>query len=164
MSIGSRPRPVLASLSLALAGCLWGTGFLFGKIAFREMTVAENVTFRFLTATVVLLPILVKRWKLYRSKDWWLIGVAAAIGVPVQFLLQFWGLRLTTVSHASLIVGVLPVLLAVSSAIFLSERLHLLEWGMLAVSATGAVLIALSSTDIVAGPKPTLKGDALVLV
>jgi hypothetical protein len=30
-------------VSLAAAGRLWGTGFLFGKIAFAEMTVSENV-------------------------------------------------------------------------------------------------------------------------
>jgi drug/metabolite transporter (DMT)-like permease len=90
--------------------------------------------------------------------------LAALIGVPIQFLLQFKGLQLTTVSHASLIVGILPVLLALSSAVFFHERLRSIEWGMLAISATGAVFIALSSRNTSGGPQPSLKGDLLVLI
>ncbi len=47
---------VLPTASLALAGCLWGTGFLFGKIALGETTVSENVAFRFLCGSTLLLP------------------------------------------------------------------------------------------------------------
>jgi hypothetical protein len=91
-----------ANASLALAGCLWGTGFLFGKIAFREMTVAENVFFRFLFACLILVPILIGKGKTFAIRDLsWLVA-AAVVGVPVQFVMQFKGLQLTTVSHASL--------------------------------------------------------------
>jgi drug/metabolite transporter (DMT)-like permease len=163
---GGRPgqRHVLASTSLALAGSLWGTGFLFGKIAMVEMTVAENVTFRFLTGAIALTPIVIRRWTTYRGKDLGVLLIASAIGVPVQFLIQFRGLQLTTVSHASLIVGVLPVMLALSSALFLKERLRSYEWGILGLSALGAVLIALSSASSQPGPQPNLDGDLLVLV
>lgn len=99
---------LLAAGALALAGCLWGTGFLFGKIAMAEMTVAENVTFRFIAGAVALSPILL-RARRYRGRELRLLLFASVIGVPVQFLIQFKGLQLTTVSHASLIVGVLPV-------------------------------------------------------
>jgi drug/metabolite transporter (DMT)-like permease len=162
--MNDRRRRVWAVLLLALAGCFWGTGFLFGKIAFREMNVAENVTFRFVAASLVLSPVLFRRWTNYRASELSLLFLAAGVGGPVQFVLQFRGLQLTTVSHASLIVGVLPVILALSSAFFLHERLHLLEWGMLAISATGAVLIALSSRNSASGPQPSLKGDLLVLL
>jgi drug/metabolite transporter (DMT)-like permease len=150
-------------MSLALAGSLWGTGFLFGKIAMTEMTVAENVTFRFLTGTIILLPIAIRGWIPYRGKDLGILLLASAIGVPLQFLIQFRGLQLTTVSHASLIVGALPVLLALSSALFLGERLRYFEWGVLGLSAVGAILIALSSGSSAGSPQPSLHGDALVL-
>lgn len=128
------------------------------------MNVPENVTFRFIAGSLALSPILFKRWTNYRASELILLLLAAIVGVPVQFLLQFKGLQLTTVSHASLIVGVLPVLLALSSAFFLHERLHLIEWGMLAISATGAVLIAVSGRSSASGPQPSLKGDLLVLL
>ena len=124
----SRPTAVLPShaaawpnASLALAGTLWGTGFLFGKIAFREMTVAENVFFRFLFACLILVPILFGQGKTFATRDLsWLVA-AAVVGVSVQFVMQFKGLQLTTVSHASLIVGTLPGLIALSSSLFLHE-------------------------------------------
>lgn len=129
-----------------------------------EMTVAENVSFRFLTGAVVLMPIVIRRWTPYRGKDLSLLLIASAVGIPLQFLIQFKGLQLTTVSHASLIVGVLPVMLALSSALFLHERLLYFEWGLLGLSALGAVLIALSSTGSKRGPQPNTRGDMLVLV
>jgi len=159
-----KKRHVVASLSLALAGSLWGTGFFFGKIALAEMTVAENVSFRLLTGAVVLSPIVIRHWTPYRGKDLALLLLASVIGVPVQFLVQFKGLQLTTVSHASLIVGVLPVSLAVSSAFFFHERLRYFEWGLLGGSALGAILIALSSNDSARAPQAGLRGDLLVLV
>jgi drug/metabolite transporter (DMT)-like permease len=160
----ARIRHYLAAAALALAGCLWGTGFLFGKIAMEQMTVAENVAFRFASGALVLLPIAVRSWKPYRGRELVLLIAASIIGVPLQFLVQFRGLQLTTVSHASLIVGVLPVLLAVTSATFLHERLHAVEWAALVLSALGAMLISISSLHHTQGPRPTLHGDLLVLI
>jgi hypothetical protein len=48
----SRPRVMLA---LATAGCLWGTGYLFGKVALGEMPVPTMVLFRFVFACAGLL-------------------------------------------------------------------------------------------------------------
>jgi drug/metabolite transporter (DMT)-like permease len=72
-------------------------------------------------------------------------------------------LELTTVSHASLIVGTLPVLLALSSALLFKERLKAYEYGLILLSAGGAVLIAFSKKSS-GGPQPTLEGDLLVFV
>jgi drug/metabolite transporter (DMT)-like permease len=160
----TRAHHILAAGSLAAAGSLWGTGFLFGKIAMVEMTVAENVAFRLLTGALVLLPVALRHWKPFRGRELWILLLASVIGIPVQFLIQFYGLALTTVSHASLIVGVLPVMLAAASAVILHERIHGLEYGALALSASGAILIALSSRETGNGPRASVHGDALVLL
>jgi drug/metabolite transporter (DMT)-like permease len=157
-------RHFLATMSLALAGSFWGTGFLFGKIAFAEMTVPEDVAFRFLAAAIPLLPVLVRHWRPYRGRELGILLLASVIGIPVQYMIQFQGLHLTTVSHASLIVGAIPVLLAASSALVLKERLRRLEWLALAISAFGAAFIAGSSMQATGGPRPDWRGDLLVLV
>jgi drug/metabolite transporter (DMT)-like permease len=41
----------------ALAGCLWGTGFYWGRIALNEMSVEHMVLYRFLFASLGMLPI-----------------------------------------------------------------------------------------------------------
>jgi drug/metabolite transporter (DMT)-like permease len=90
--------------------------------------------------------------------------ISAAFGIPIQFLLQFHGLALTTVSHASLMVGSMPVLLAAAAALFAGERLDRIGWLALVGSTCGAALIVLGSSR---GPatrgQPSLEGDLLVV-
>ena len=40
-----------------MAGCLWGTGFVFGKIALRQVSVAHMILYRFWFACAGLLVI-----------------------------------------------------------------------------------------------------------
>ncbi len=164
MSEPTSPNRAWPIASLALAGCLWGTGFLFGKITFAEMTVSENVGYRFIFGSLGLAPILWKRPPTgLDGRALGLLLVASIIGVPVQFLLQYKGLEATTVSHASLIVGTLPILVALSSSLLLKEKLKAFEYGLMLTSAAGAVLIA-TAKKAVAGPQPTTKGDLLVFL
>ena len=154
----------LATAALAVSGCLWGTGFLFGKMAFQEMTVSENVLWRFVIGSLALAPFLfIRGSKRLDSRAWRLVLIGGFIGVPVQFLVQFKGLQLTTVSHAALMVGTLPMMLALSSVIFLHERLRVIEWLVLGLSGVGAVLIATSSSSA-GGPAASARGDAMVVV
>jgi drug/metabolite transporter (DMT)-like permease len=156
-----------ATAALVLAGCFWGTGFLFGKIDFRQMTVSENASFRFLFASIPLVPLALKKTALLCGRNWRhvsLFAAATVIGFPVQFLVQFKGLELTTVSHASLIVGTLPVLVALASMFFLHQGLKALEWTILFVSPVGAMLIALSSKHATRAAGPTMLGDLLVML
>jgi drug/metabolite transporter (DMT)-like permease len=150
----------------ALAGTLWGTGFYFGKIALTEMSVGHMVFYRFLFAALGLLPtILIKpRRPGLNRKEWGLLLLASFLGIPVQFLLQFWGLSLTTVSHAALMVGTMPVILAVGATIFTHERLDWKGWLALAGSTSGVALITLSGTHGRTPHGPSLAGDMLVVL
>jgi drug/metabolite transporter (DMT)-like permease len=91
------------------------------------------------------------------------LALASFLGVPVQFLIQFYGLSLTTVSHAALMVGTMPVILAVGATLFAHERLDAIGWIALAGSTTGAALIALGHHGTGAG-QPSMAGDLLVVL
>jgi len=145
----------------ALASSLWGCGFFFGKIALAEMGVAHMVLYRFLFAMIPLAPLLVTHRPGLNVREWGVLGVAAFLGVPVQFLLQFYGLSLTTVSHASLMVGTMPVILAVGATLFAHERMDRVGWVALVGSTCGAALIALGGH---AEGGATMGGDLLVVV
>jgi drug/metabolite transporter (DMT)-like permease len=41
----------------SMAGCLWGTGFYFGRLALNEMSVEHMVLYRFLFASLGMLPV-----------------------------------------------------------------------------------------------------------
>jgi len=97
-----------------------------------------------------------------RQLDLTLILTASLVGVPIQFMIQFAGLARTTVSHASLMVGMLPVLLAAGSALFAHELVKLRRWIALFASTVGAGLIAFGASTGEAGTQASLAGDLLV--
>jgi len=162
------PQPIknraLGFASCALASSLWGCGFFFGKIALAEMNVGAMVLYRFLFATLALTPLLLLHRPRFSRADWALLLLASFLGIPLQFLIQFSGLALTTVSHASLMVGTLPVLLAVAATLFAHERMDRTGWFALTLSTLGATLIALGARHATGASGPTLGGDMLVVL
>ncbi len=168
----SRNRTALGFAACAAAGCLWSTGFYFGKIALREMGVGHMVFYRFLFACLGLLPILLRKSGRdtagLRAAEWRALLLASFLGVPVQFLMQFWGLKLTNVSHACLMVGTMPVILAVGAHLFAHERLDKIGWAALFGSTVGVGLIVFSGVggahiQTQAANTSSLTGDLLVV-
>jgi len=172
----TRDRTALGFAACAAAGCLWSTGFYFGKIALREMGVGHMVLYRFLFGCLGLLPILLRksgRRAGLNAKEWRSLLIASFLGVPVQFLMQFWGLKLTNVSHACLMVGTMPVILAVGATIFTQERLDKIGWlaifastagvGLIVASGTGAAHLQAGAAGTPSINAPSLAGDLLVV-
>jgi drug/metabolite transporter (DMT)-like permease len=148
----------------ALAGTLWGTGFYWGRLALDEMNVEHMVLYRFLFACIGMLPVLVTHCVRLTRRETLTMLLVAAFGVPIQFLLQFHGLALTTVSHASLMVGAMPVLLAAAAAVFAGESLDWLGWLALCGSTVGAAMVVLGGSRVTTGREtPSLEGDLLVI-
>ncbi len=149
----------------AVAGCLWGTGFYFGRLALNEMSVEYMVLYRFLFASLGLLPVALLNRVRLTGNEIRILLISSFFGVPVQFLIQFHGLDHTTVSHAALMVGTMPVLLGVAAVLFGGERLDPIGWIALVGSTIGAALIVLGGHR---GPatqgEPSLYGDLLVVL
>ncbi len=145
------------------AGCLWGTGFYFSRLALDEMSVDYMVLYRILFGCVGVLPVaLMSRWR-FTGAEFRLLVVSAALGIPICCILQFEGLAHTTVSLASLMVGAMPVLLGVAATLFAGERLDGVGWLALCGSTLGAALLTLGIRRGAAPGEPTLLGDLLVL-
>lgn len=156
-------RALLGYGACALAGTLWGSGFYFGRIALNEMSVDHMVLYRFWFATLGMLPVALRNRVRFTWPETRTLLICAFLGVPLQFLLQFQGLAHTTVSHASLMVGSMPVLLAAAAALFAGERLDWFGWLALCVSTVGAVLVVLGGGSGNRYEHPSLAGDLLVL-
>jgi drug/metabolite transporter (DMT)-like permease len=160
---GLEKRRALGFAACAAASCFWGCGFFFGKIALREMNSSFMVLYRFLFAMPVLLPFLITHRPGLNRREWAWLTLASFLGVPLQFLIQFYALSITTVSHAALMVGTMPVILAVGAAVWAHERMDRVGWMTLAGSTCGAGLIALGGGERAKGGA-TLVGDLLVVV
>ena len=153
----------LGFAACALASVFWGCGFFFGKIALTEMNVGAMVLYRFSFAVLGLVPLFFTHRPAFSRREWLLLAVASLLGIPLQFLMQFYGLSLTTVSHASLMVGTMPVILALGATMFANERLPGLGWAALALSTLGAALIVVGGRHQNTANGPSLAGDLLVV-
>jgi drug/metabolite transporter (DMT)-like permease len=123
------------------------------------------VLYRFLFASMGLLPVVLRNRARFRAAEMRLLVLSAAFGVPIQFLPQYYGLARTTVSHASLMVGAYPVMLGVGAAVFAGERLKWFDWLALSVSTLGAALVTLGGSGATTGREtPSLAGDLLVFL
>jgi drug/metabolite transporter (DMT)-like permease len=129
------------------------------------------VLYRFLFASRGMAPVVFIHRSRFRltGSELRLLLISAAFGIPIQFLLQFNGLARTTVSHASLMVGAMPVMLAAAAAFFApkgshTERLDWIGWLALCGSTVGTALVVLGGHR---GPashgEPSLVGDLLVV-
>jgi len=160
---GRRLR-ILGYGACALASSLWGTGFYFGRLALNEMSVEHMVLYRFLFASLGILPVMLLSRARLTAREMRMLLIAAAFGIPIQFLLQFNGLALTTVSHAALMVGVMPVMLAGAAVLFAGERLDWIGWLALCASTLGASLVVLGGVRVSTGREtPSMTGDLLVI-
>lgn len=157
-----RRTELLGYGACAIAGSLWGTGFYFGRLALNEMSVEWMVLYRYAFACIGLLPMLVRHRVRLTGAEWGTLLLSAFLGIPVQFLMQFHGLAMTTVSHASLMVGTLPVLLAITAVLISGERMQWINWLALAVSTSGVGLIVFGGKGGTHGA--SLEGDLLILV
>jgi len=67
------------------------------------------------------------------------------------------------VSHASLMVGAMPVLLGVAATLFAGERLDRINWLALCASTVGAALVTLGGArGAHTQGQPSLSGDLMV--
>lgn len=155
----------LAFASLAAAGTIWGASFVLGKIALLQLSVPHLMLYRFIFASIGFVPLLLYSRPGLERHEWGTVALASVIGVPVQFLTQYEGLSRTTASHAALMIGTAPVLVAVAGFIFLRERLRPAAWLALLASTVGVALIVLKAggPHVQPGDHPTLLGDLLVL-
>lgn len=149
----------LAYAALATAGALWGTSFLFGKYALEEMGPAYLVFYRFILATVALLPFVPRTRIAISRRDIGLFILGALLMGPAMFLLQFEGLDRTTASSAALIVGTAPPLMAIGGLLVDGERPTNVAWVAVLISTIGVALL-------IGGPGEgrTVLGDTLVFV
>src|ERR1700761_8357843 len=154
VSATSQTRAVAA---LAAAGVAWGTSVPLSKAALAWLPPGWLVVARFGLAAAVLLAT-VDRAALRAALRWQVLAWGAA-GLGGSVLLQNVGLARTSVTHAALLVGAGPVLVAVIAAAWHHTVARPVAWAGFAISLGGVAVVAAGR-----GGGATGAGDALVLV
>jgi O-acetylserine/cysteine efflux transporter len=146
-----------AVAALAAAGVAWGTSVPLSKAALGWLPPAWLVVARFALAAAVLLAA-VDSAALRAAFRWQVLAWGAA-GLGGSVLVQNAGLTKTSVTHAALLIGAGPVLVAIIAAAWHHKVARPVAWAGFGISLGGVAVVA-------AGPGGGASGigDALVLV
>jgi O-acetylserine/cysteine efflux transporter len=150
----SQARAVAA---LAAAGVAWGTSVPLSKAALSWLPPGWLVVARFGLAAAVLLAT-VDRAALRAALRWQVLAWGAA-GLGGSVLIQNAGLARTSVTHAALVIGAGPVLVAVIAAAWHHSVARPVAWAGFAISLGGVAVVAAGSGGGASGA-----GDAMVLL
>jgi len=146
-------RPALAALTVA--GLLWGTTVPMSKLALQWLPPGWLTVVRFGVAAVILLAVLGPRVRAAFSPA---LLASGAVGYGGTVLLQNAGITRTSVSHAALLIGTAPIMVAIIAAVWQRTVAHPVAWAGFAVSLSGVALIAAGG-----GGQADLAGDGMVL-
>jgi O-acetylserine/cysteine efflux transporter len=146
----------LVFAALIAAGVLWGTTVPLSKLALAWLGPAWLAFARFGVAAAVLL--LVAGRDKVRAACRPSVLASGAVGYGGSVLLQNLGIVRTSVTHAALIVGATPVIIAIITAVWQRTMARPVAWAGFAVSLVGVALVASGK-----GGGAALGGDGLVL-
>jgi len=146
-----------AVAALIAAGLLWGTTVPLSKLALEWLSPGWLTAVRFGLAAAVLLAAARRRG--LRAAFTPGVLVAGALGYGGSVILQNAGIARTSVTHAALLIGAVPVLVAIIAAAWHRIVARPVAWFGFGVSLAGIGLVTAGG----AGGGATLAGDALVL-
>jgi O-acetylserine/cysteine efflux transporter len=146
-----------AVAALTAAGLLWGTTVPLSKLALEWLPPGWLTVTRFGVAAAILLAVAARRE--LRAACTPLVLASGAVGYGGSVLLQNAGISRTSVTQAALLIGAVPVMVAVIAALWHRSVARPVAWAGFAVSLAGVALVTGGHGD-----GATLGGDGLVLV
>jgi drug/metabolite transporter (DMT)-like permease len=146
-----------AVAALTVAGLLWGSTVPLSRLALEWLGPGWLTAARFGLAAPVLLAVARPR---LRPAFTLMVLASGVVGYGGSVIAQNAGIARTSVTHAALLLGALPALVAVIAALWHHAVARPVAWVGFAVSLAGVGLVTVGG----GGGGATLGGDGLVLV
>jgi len=173
-STGRQPSRAVLGASLALVILIWAVNFIAAKIGLRSLPAATLASFRVVLAGAVMIPfyLVCSRLPAFAETaetrrrgltlgDLWIFLYMGFFGVTVNQICFTVGLRYTSVSHASVIVGMGPIYTLIFAVLL---KLEAATWrkaiGMV-IALAGIAFMA--SENGISTHLPSLLGDAITM-
>jgi drug/metabolite transporter (DMT)-like permease len=140
MSNKHNTLPILSGIG---AAAIFGLSFLFSKMALNTAGIYELLSFRFLTAFLIMsaliaLKIIKVNYKGKDIKGLLLLGLMEPI---IYFIFETYGIKFSSSSIAGLMIALIPIGVVILSAYFLKEKPSALQLVFIIMSVLGVMLI-----------------------
>ncbi|MGA2975388.1 MAG: DMT family transporter [Spirochaetia bacterium] len=140
----STPRRAMPLLAIWGTVLFWGLSFVSSKTILNSgVPPMTMVCIRFVIATVVL-NLFLRRFDpgaRLLKKDILPLAVSGLFGVTIYFFFESRGIKLTSASHASLIIAVIPVITVIAEALIFRTRVSWLTGIGVVLSVVGVVFV-----------------------
>jgi drug/metabolite transporter (DMT)-like permease len=137
----ARNKYVLSILLLSVAA-IWGSTFVVMKSALHRQDVNSFLACRFAAATLVLIALRPNAIKLVDRK-FLLKGVIAGIFLSSGYVLQTFGLTLTTIAKTGFITGLYAIFVPIILAGVLGRTISAIKWVAVVIATVGLMILSL---------------------
>ncbi len=149
-------------LALTTAVIFWGLSFVATKIALQSFSPFCLIFFRFFTAAVFFTVLLWRTgFPTLSRKDLKCLLILALMEPGLYFLFETFGLQRTSATKTSLIIATIPIVVLMLSALFLKERLRLINMLGVIISLAGVSMLVFGGR-VQTALHGTLLGDMLI--
>ena len=157
---------ILPYLLIAVSNILGGSTYAVTTEALKGFPEKDLILLRMALCAALFLPFAwLGRRRLAKATrgDWARIAAVGLFGYALPLALGTYGVKLSSATSASLLVGMEPVAIVLLSALFLGEALSGLKVVSLALGLSGALLIAFQGFPTLSGAFTNrLKGDLIL--
>jgi drug/metabolite transporter (DMT)-like permease len=159
-------RNIVIELLLLLVAFIWALNFSLVKIGLNEIDPMSFNALRFLLATILMWGVVLKRgiWVPIRREDRWNLVVLGLTGNLLYQLLFIFGLERTFSANSAVMLGTIPVWVAVVSHWSSSdEKMNRNKAIGVILAFTGVLFILLGKPERISLSSETFVGDLLTL-
>ncbi len=159
-------KKYFTDLTLIVVSIIWALNFSVVKIALIEFDPFSFNAIRFLLAFSLLYVATIKKGLSLRVKKehfWALIGIGL-IGNLLYQLLFIIGINLTKAANASVMLGTIPIWVALLSQFFTEEKLTPLKSIGVAFAFTGVAFIVIGGNNELSFQSETFLGDIITII
>lgn len=155
--------PIFAYLCLAMSMCMVGSNIGIGKLVISELPVFLFAALRFLIASIVLFPgMLRSSFRQGLNKTTWRgLSLQSFFGCFLFSLFMLYGVSYTTATSAGIITSALPSLIALLAWLWLREFVN--SRGLIAIALAVLGIALLNLQDVSSSSKGSILGNFLVL-
>ncbi|MBC7765765.1 MAG: DMT family transporter [Hyphomonadaceae bacterium] len=155
---------LLATIALIFTVIMWGVSFISIKVALKEIQPMTLALLRFFIATPILLFFAHQnhRTERFHVKDIGSFMLSGFFGITIYFYLENTGVALTTVTNASLILALTPIISIPLEMIFWRARIGWVQAVAMCLSVLGAYFVVASNQHLASGGQ-VFRGNLLML-
>lgn len=131
-------------LQLLVLGAIWGSSFLFMRIAAPEFGAAALVEIRLALGALLLLPFLWKHRALFHRRLWPKLALIGLINSAVPFVLFAWAAQRSPAAVGAICNAMTVLFAALIAFLFFGEKIGVRKSLALLIGFAGVVLLATS--------------------